>query len=246
MRDGGEDAALEMLRQPSATGECDDETPELNVEEPAPPRVPIPRRLCRAALACVPSVLLLPLRCCRAGAWTALGQGDDLDDAGAPKKKKKRSSRWKDGASQFEPYARRAPDRYAHDLARDDDLDGAVGNPLRSRAAAPASPPAGSPRGAGRAIGRARDDGSRRLCLNGTADVFVYEADEDKKGIASDGVKENRDDLRLLRKVAGKDWASLDAATIDAILKREKPPEPDDGGPPKRAFRWNAGPPIQR
>ena len=90
------------------------------------------------------------------------------------------------------------------------------------------------------------DDGSRRLCLNGTADVFVYEADEDKKGIASDGVKENRDDLRLLRKVAGKDWASLDAATIDAILKREKPPEPDDGGPPKRAFRWNAGPPIQR
>ena len=99
MRDGGEDAALEMLRQPSATGECDDETPELNVEEPAPPRAPIPRRLCRAALACVPSVLLLPLRCCRSGAWTALGQGDDLDDAGAPKKKKKRSSRWKDGAS---------------------------------------------------------------------------------------------------------------------------------------------------
>ena len=57
MRDGGEDAALEMLRQPSATSECDDETPELNVEEPAPPRAPIPRRLCRAALACVPSVL---------------------------------------------------------------------------------------------------------------------------------------------------------------------------------------------
>ena len=248
-----EASALEMLRSPSAPSPHGEEEEGLGVaeEEDLLGRASPRGGLCGLLRACVPGgCFLLSLACCRSSSWTRLKQGDDGSEA--PARKKKRSSRWKDGSSQFEEYARRAPRRYEHDLMTDDGVDGSgVENPLVSRAAAAAAAaPDSPPKAGGRAIGRALDDGTRRLTLNGKVDVFVYEApDEDKKGIASEGVKGNRDDLRLLRKVAGKDWHSLDAETIESILAKARPPEaaaPDGAGAsgtPTRAFRWNTGPP---
>jgi len=199
--------------------------------------------LCRLLRACAPRLCCV---CCRASPWTALDTFES--DADGPPRARRRSSRWKSpGSSQFERYSNRAPNKYEHALVAEDGDDdaaaaaaaaGGVANPLHSPRAARLHASLDTV-----ALGRVRDDGSRRLCLRRKVDVFVYAAtNEDKRGIESDAVRENRDHLRLLRKVAGDDWASLDARSIDTILGGD---EPADTGPPKRAFRWNnARPPT--
>ena len=161
-----EASALEMLRSPSAPSPHGEEEEGLGVaeEEDLLGRASPRGGLCGLLRACVPGgCFLLSLACCRSSSWMRLKQGDDGSEA--PARKKKRSSRWKDGSSQFEEYARRAPRRYEHDLMTDDGVDGSgVENPLVSRAAAAAAAaPASPPKAGGRAIGRALDDGTRRL-----------------------------------------------------------------------------------
>ena len=77
----------------------------------------------------------------------------------------------------------------------------------------------------------------------GACELVVMPHEDACKALATTSALER---FELLLESLRRAVSELDAATIDAILKREKPPEPDDGGPPKRAFRWNAGPPIQR
>ena len=78
------------------------------------------------------------------------------------------------------------------------------------------------------------------LKLSPTVELFVYD-DEDgpnsRRGLAPGSVRENRDEVRALRSVAGADWAHLDDAAAARILGEQNRKVT---GP---AFRWHTAPP---
>lgn len=74
------------------------------------------------------------------------------------------------------------------------------------------------------------------LKLSPTVDVFVYDggAPASRRGLAPGSVRENRDRVRKLRSVVGKDWSELDETSVARILGEG--PRTSVPGP---AFRWH-------